>query len=253
MVSRTPIAFDVLGTCFSLDPAKEALRDVFKTVSDAQAESVIQDWFHSAQRDFTYLSMNGSYTPIGQVLKSTLPRILLMHSLVPASSASPSTTLSTFDSSLTDHIISTLTAMRPRPSLSPCSDLLLSHDFCLLAATNGALETTRGLFEKGLGKDVADRWEYFSTDEARVAKPDPSVYVNIWKKLGVEEGAEKEGWFIAAHTWDLFPAKKAGFKTVFVTYEEHLVLPDLFGEPDIVAKDLEDAAKQIIEREGAQA
>lgn len=53
MTSHIPIAFDVLGTCFSLDPAKEALRSVFKTVSDAQAESVIQDWFHSAQRDFT--------------------------------------------------------------------------------------------------------------------------------------------------------------------------------------------------------
>lgn len=124
-----------------------------------------------------------------------------MHSLVPASSASPSTTLSSFDSSLTDPIISTLTAMRPRPSLAPCSDTLLAHNFRLMAATNGALETTRGLFEKGLGKDVADKWEYFSCDESRVAKPDPSVYQNIWKKLGVAEGGEKNGWFIAAHTW----------------------------------------------------
>lgn len=60
MASRIPIAFDVLGTCFSLDPAKEALVSVFKTVSDAQAESVIQDWFHSAQRDFTCASRQPS-------------------------------------------------------------------------------------------------------------------------------------------------------------------------------------------------
>jgi len=39
------------------------------------------------------------------------------------------------------------------------------------------------------------------------------------------------------------------FKTAYVTYEEHLVLEDLFGKPDIVAKDLEEAAKRIIEAE----
>ena len=39
------------------------------------------------------------------------------------------------------------------------------------------------------------------------------------------------------------------FKTAFVTYEEHLVLPELFGTPDLVGKDLEEVAKKIIQIE----
>lgn len=39
------------------------------------------------------------------------------------------------------------------------------------------------------------------------------------------------------------------FKTALVTYEEHLVLEDLFGQPDIVAPNLEELARQIIAAE----
>lgn len=44
---------------------------------------------------------------------------------------------------------------------------------------------------------------------------------------------------------DLVAAKKAGFMTVWVQYEEMIPLEDLYGQFDIVASDLEDAAKQI--------
>lgn len=39
------------------------------------------------------------------------------------------------------------------------------------------------------------------------------------------------------------------FKTAWVSYEEHDTMASLWGEPDIVAKDLDDCARQIIERE----
>ncbi|GAA6024714.1 hypothetical protein JCM11491_005165, partial [Sporobolomyces phaffii] len=39
------------------------------------------------------------------------------------------------------------------------------------------------------------------------------------------------------------------FKTAFVTYEEHVEVGHLFGHPDVVATDLEDAARQIIAHE----
>ncbi|GAA5851629.1 hypothetical protein JCM9279_002521 [Rhodotorula babjevae] len=243
MPAPVPIAFDVLGTCFSFDGCRDALVDVFPTLSSAHAQSVVDDWFHAAQRDFTYLSMNGAYTPIAQVLKATLPRIYLMHGL---SSSSP------ISSSLTDPVISRIPTLEARPGLGTASSLLLSHGCRLLAATNGGLETTRGLFARALGDDEAQRWEYFSCDEDQAAKPAPSVYRDVWKRLGVDEGDEgRHGWFVTSHTWDLFAAKKAGFKTAFVTYEEHFTLPSLFGEPDIVASNLEDAAHQIISREEA--
>lgn len=39
------------------------------------------------------------------------------------------------------------------------------------------------------------------------------------------------------------------FKTAWVAHEEHIPLEEIFGTPDIIAVDLEDAAKQIIARE----
>jgi 2-haloacid dehalogenase len=49
-----PVAFDVLGTCFSLDAAVESLRVEFKdelAATGLRPESLVEDWFHSAQRD----------------------------------------------------------------------------------------------------------------------------------------------------------------------------------------------------------
>ncbi|GAA5957307.1 hypothetical protein JCM21900_000804 [Sporobolomyces salmonicolor] len=254
MSAQTPVCFDVLGTCFSFEATRHALRKVFPQLEELHAQSIVEDWFHSAQRDFTcelsHLSMNGQYTPIAKVLKATLPRIYLMSGLVPPSAASPSSSSTTFSPSLIDPVVASIPSMPARPGLGACAALLQMHNFRVMAATNGGLETTRGLFENALGKEEAGKWEYFSCDEDRVAKPSPSVYEDVWKKLGLG-GVERKGWFVASHTWDLFAAKKAGFKTAFVTYEEHLVLPELFGQPDIVATDLEDAARQIIAAEAA--
>lgn len=46
---------------------------------------------------------------------------------------------------------------------------------------------------------------------------------------------------------ELTPANR--FKTAWVSYEEHIPQVELFGQPDIIAVDLADAASQIIARE----
>lgn len=59
------IAFDVLGTCFSLDLATAQIQSIFGEQLEAKkvdAEQLVNDLFHCGQRDFTYLSMNNSYT-----------------------------------------------------------------------------------------------------------------------------------------------------------------------------------------------
>ncbi|GAA6031398.1 hypothetical protein JCM8097_005642 [Rhodosporidiobolus ruineniae] len=256
LAGQVPIAFDVLGTCFSFSAAADALRTVFPKLGQDHAQAVVDDWFHSSQRDFTYLSMNGSYTPIATVLQSNLPRTLLMSNLVSPSS-SPSPLSRDFNwSPLVDPILSTLPRLTPRPGLSEAVDLLLSSSspapkFTLLAATNGSLATTRQLFTNALGEERASAWGYFSCDEDKCAKPDQRVYRDVWKRLGFAEGdgRKREGWFVASHVWDLHAARKAGFKTALLTYEEHLPLSHLWGEPEIVAEDLEEAARRIIEWE----
>ena len=54
-----PIAFDVLGTCFSFDAAVDSLKVEFKVelaATGVQAEAIASDWFHSSQRDVSRAS-----------------------------------------------------------------------------------------------------------------------------------------------------------------------------------------------------
>lgn len=53
-------------------------------------------------------------------------------------------------------------------------------------------------------------------------------------------------WFVAAHNWDLLPARKAGFKTAYVTFEEIVACEDIFGKPDITEDGLAKVAKAIV-------
>lgn len=136
------------------------------------------------------------HRPIASVLKASLPRILLSAGLL----ASPSAALA-FD--LTP-ITSILTRLSARPSLATCSNLLLGSTepaFRLLAATNGGAEMTRGLFDRALGEEESSRWEVFSCDEIKVAKPAQEVYEAVWKKLGMEKKRTRAAWFVASHSW----------------------------------------------------
>lgn len=222
------------------------------------------------------------------MLKASLPRILLSAGLL----ASPSAALE-FDIS---PITSTLTTLPARASLAACSALLLSStepSFRLLAATNGGAESTRGLFDRALGEEESLKWEVFSCDEIKVAKPAQEMYEAVWKKLGMEKKKTRAGWFIASHSWymsgiarlyltlaltlyclqgpprrekswvsrlgasflppKLTPRFSSSFQTAWVSYEEHVPLDTLFGAPDIVASDLEDAASQILVKEAEKA
>lgn len=59
-----PVVFDCLGTLFAFDKAIHALRDTFSDQLDATAAtSIIEDWFHSSQRDFTVRSVRLGPTP----------------------------------------------------------------------------------------------------------------------------------------------------------------------------------------------
>lgn len=48
-----PICFDVLGTLYGFGEAALALQTAFPRLSSTTAQALVDDWFHSAQRDFT--------------------------------------------------------------------------------------------------------------------------------------------------------------------------------------------------------
>ncbi|CEH11771.1 PAF-1-RELATED [Ceraceosorus bombacis] len=274
------IVHDVLGTLFSLDEPISALRQAFSDQLSSQPdivpELIIMDWYHAAQRDFLNLSINNAYMPISEVFKSTLPRILLQAGLRPTDAAvqkaaasdaanalrrggalqgpGPNGDVKGFDDEVSQ-IMSSLQRLTPRPGMLEAWKRYEAAHAEVWGATNGGLALAYKLFEGALGQGCIQKQQkdrgtaLFSCDEIEVAKPDARVYEAVRQRA--TQGRQPQSidlWFVATHTWDLFAAKKAGFKTAWVWNEEFHASSAIYGEPDIIASNLDDAAKQILER-----
>ncbi|PWY98530.1 hypothetical protein BCV70DRAFT_207751 [Testicularia cyperi] len=192
---------------------------------------------------------------------------------------------SPFDASVVDTMMGALKQLRPRPGMvDALTRIYRDRDgkgripasvdkIDVWAATNGSLELGRASFLRALGEiDGADLDSsasqqgkndqersigtgigLFSCDEIGVAKPDPKVYAEILRRIRAEpvdpNGAIKEFqgiWFVASHTWDTFAAKRAGFRTAWVTYEEHFPCQSVYGTPDVVGRDMAEVAEKIL-------
>ncbi|ORY75398.1 HAD-like domain-containing protein [Protomyces lactucae-debilis] len=235
------ICFDVIGTCFHFDAPiavlEERLSDSLKE-RNITAEALFFSLFYAAQRDFTYLSMVDAYTPIGKVIKSTVKRACLILGL-----ESPLLTESG-GTDLEDAVIEAFKKMPARPGLKELFDGLQDDGWQCVAVTNGARSTTLGYFSDA-GIKIDDE-HCLSCDDIKVAKPAAAVYDNANKHLDIlGGGAQNVRWFVAAHSWDLIAARKAGFKTAYLPIEEQDPCTALFGEFDIYAENMKDLLKQM--------
>lgn len=193
---------------------------------------------------------------------------------------------SPFGEEIIERIMSTLSSLRPRPGMVNAftktyrDQTKLSNTNIkrvdLFGATNGGIALAQKLFVGALGESMplytglntvkeqensvstsehkfGNGVGIFSCDENQIAKPDPRVYEEIKNRIQIKPDEDVRLWFVASHTWDLFAAKKQGFKTAWVTYEEFEMCSDIYGTPDVVAKDLDDIANKILQYESNKA
>lgn len=231
-------SFDVIGTCFAFNtPISTIQSRLGSKLSTAAVDpkTLFFSWFYAAQRDFTYVSMTGSYVPIAQVLKSTFRRACAVVDL-------PVDAVSDED---VEEVMKAFKAMGPRDGLKKCFDGLREADWDVYGVTNGGSETSLNYYRNaGIELDEA---HLLSCDSISIAKPDVRVYENAdrhltERRLGKEEG---ERWFVAAHAWDLIAARKAGFKTAYLDFEEHDPCTDVFGEFDLYASSMEELLEKL--------
>lgn len=232
------VSFDVLGTCFDFEGAIEAIQTRLGSKLakvNADSKSVFFGWFFAAQRDFTYTSMNGSYTPIAQVLKGTFRRACAVNDL-------PLSDISDED---VDAVMTEIKRLKPRPGLKECYDGLREAGWDVYGVTNGGKETSLKYYE--LAGIELDGDHLLSCDEIKVAKPDPKVYENAhqWLTKAGHDREKEERWFVAAHGWDLIAARKAGFKTAFLKFEEHDPCTSVFGEFDLYCEDMKELLEKL--------
>ena len=123
--------------------------------------------------------------------------------------------------------------------------LLITLPICRYGVTNGSHQTSLNYYKQA-NIDL-DEEHLLSCDDVVAAKPDVKVYDNANRQLDAKSlsAAEGDRWFVAAHAWDLIAARKAGFKTAYLDFEEHDPVTEVFGKFDLYASDMEDLLKQM--------
>lgn len=193
----------------------------------ADAKSLCFSWFFAAQRDFTYTSMLGSYTPMAQILRHTFKRACLIVDLPPDK-------ISDDDVSA---VMNQVTKLEARPGLKECFDGLRQAGWDVYGVTNGGKQTSLNYYK--LADIDLDDDHLLSCDDIQKAKPDEKVYATANQHLsarGLGDAGDGDRWFIAAHAWDLMAARKAGFKTAYLACEEHDPVEEVFGKFDLYAE-----------------
>ena len=217
MASPGTVAFDMIGTSFSLSKPRQCLTDL------GAPAYALQLWFAQSLRDAFALSHAGGYQPLKDVLEAELPRTLAM--LGVASSAEQRS-----------QAVAAFGNLELETGALEGFQRLEANGWKLIALTNGSIESTHQLLEK------AGALQYFSQvrscDEVQRTKPHPEVYQLLPPSEGIT-------WMVAAHAWDIVGAVRTGLKTAFIEAEEESYL-SIYAEPNIMATNLETAIDQII-------
>lgn len=231
-------SFDVIGTCFSFTAPISTIQTCLGpklTTAAVDPKTLFFAWFYAAQRDFTYVSMAGSYIPIATILKSTFRRACRIVDL-PADAVT--------DEDL-DAVMKAFKSMGPREGLKGCFDGLREAGWDVYGVTNGGSETSLAYYHNA--NIELDAEHLLSCDAINIAKPDVRVYENANKHLSSRGAGDGQGerWFVAAHAWDLIAARKAGFKTAYLDFEEHDPVTEVFGEFDLYAGSMGELVEKL--------
>lgn len=214
------IAFDVLGTMFSLDRTRRELAEV------GAPEDTLELWFSQMLRDAFALSHAGDYRPMREVLEATLKRLFTNLGIE-------------VDSGSVGRVMASFGELDPVPDAEEACQKLAGAGWRLVTLTNGSEDLTRRLLSRaGLEPLFA---AVLSCDVVRKTKPHPDVY------RMAKEHADGELWLIAAHAWDVMGAARAGLRTVWVSALEKEYPAAIFPQPDIVAPGLAGAADRLLE------
>ncbi|CAA9420228.1 MAG: Cryptic haloacid dehalogenase 1 [uncultured Rubrobacteraceae bacterium] len=140
-------------------------------------------------------------------------------------------------------ILGGMRELPPHPEVPAALDLLRDAGLRLAALTNNAAEVAEAQLENA---GLSDRFEkILSADAVRRLKPAPEPYHAAAVTMGVEISGVR---LVAAHSWDVAGAMRAGCAAAFVA-RPGMVLDPLAEPPDVVGADLSEVAASIIAAE----
>ncbi len=218
METRGTIAFDIIGTCFSLEKPRQSL------IAMGAPSYALELWFAQSLRDAFALSYAGGYKPLIEVLTAELPRTMKLLGIK-------------VDRTQLDNAIASFTELELQPEALPAFQSLIDAGWRLVALTNGSDSSTRQLLERAKAIDYFS--SIFSCDAIAKTKPHADVYAMP------KQDTKGDLWLVAAHAWDIQGACRSSLKTAFITKQEQEYL-SIYPQPDVIADDLVAAVNKII-------
>lgn len=126
------------------------------------------------------------------------------------------------------------------PDAQPGLTALQEQGHTLVAFSNGLEASLRTLLANG--KLLPYLTDVVSVDDVKSFKPDPAVYAYFVDRLGNDL---PRTWFVSSNPWDIIGAKSAGLQTVWLKRSSDQRFDPWGIEPDMVATDLVDMARQF--------
>lgn len=214
------VAFDIIGTVFSLEPLRARLEEL------GLPGSALELLFAEALRDAMALACADDFSPFLSVLKAALRQVLAEQEL-------------TATSDEIDAALDVMKVLPPHLDARRAFETLRESDIRIMALSNGAASSTRSLLDKAGMGDLVE--QVLSVDDVRLSKPRPEVYRHAVASAKLDPD---EVMLVATHPWDVNGAKAAGLLAGYVCRGRPY--PDsVMKAPDIEGDTLGEIARAI--------
>jgi len=219
--NRHVLVFDVNETLLDL----RALAAPFENVFGDGA--IFSQWFAQVIQSALLTVVTGPYQDFAQVGRSALDMLAERRGLV-------------LDDEQRNLILGTMRTLPPHPDVIPALEILKDAGFRMAALTNSPPQLAEAQLMHAELTPFMER--IMSVDAVQSLKPAAKVYEYAAEQLGIKPAKIR---LIAAHSWDVAGAMRAGCAAGFVA-RPGMVLEPLFPAPDIIAADMISMAEKII-------
>jgi 2-haloacid dehalogenase len=223
MAALPLIVFDVNETLLDLGTMEPIFQRIFGD------KSAMRLWFANLILYSAALTVAGCYVPFTDIGSAVMKMLADTRGVE-------------IDEKDKNELTEKFSTMPPHPEVPAALRKLRAAGFRLFTLTDNLLEVQTRQLERGGIVDLFER--RFSADGVKYHKPSRQAYGYAEKELGVKPS---QLCLIACHTWDTLGAVAAGWEAALIKRVDNDVL-GVGPQPQIIGKDLNDVADQLITR-----
>ena len=215
------VAFDVIETLFSLESLRPRLTAI------GLPAHALEAWFAQLLRDAFALDCAGKYLPFRDIAIASLERLIRKASIE-------------YDDEQLSGVIDGFAQLEAHSDVAPAMEALRNAGIRIVTLSNGSARATETLLERAGLRGYVER--SVSIDEIKRWKPAREVYLHCANVVGI---SPERAALVAAHSWDIQGAKRAGFSAGYVERGEGPFL-SIFDPPEVVGSTLVEVVELLM-------